>query len=110
MNDIIFSPISIDQLTEICYQAVKRALNESQPTFEAIAQEADTLSVDQAAELLKMKRQTVYLLSSKNLIPVSRRRKRLYFSRKELLDWIAEGRRKIITEVEANTSAFIKRS
>jgi len=110
MNDIILSPISIDQLSEICYRAVKRALNESLPILEADEQEADILSVDEAAELLKMKRQTVYLLSSKNLIPVSRRRKRLYFSRKDLLAWIAEGRRKMIAEVEANTSAFIKRS
>jgi len=110
MENIILSPIGLDQLAETVYQATKRALHESQPSFEADTQEADLLNSDQAAELLDLKKQTIYLLSSKNLIPVMRRRKRLYFSRKELLDWIAEGRRKTIAEIEADASAFLKRS
>lgn len=110
MENIFLSPIGLDQLAETFYQAAKRALNESQPTLEANNREADLLTAEQAAELLNLKKQTVYLLSSKNLIPVMRRRKRLYFSREELLTWIAEGRRKTIAEIEADASAFLKRS
>ncbi len=44
---------------------------------------------------------TIYTLTSKNLIPHSKRGNQLYFSKKDLLDWIQSGRRKTVSEITA---------
>lgn len=66
------------------------------------------LTIQQAAEFLKLSVPTIYSLVSRSEIPVSKKTKRLYFSRKELTDWIKTGRRKTISEVEAEADSFLQ--
>lgn len=42
---------------------------------------------------------TIYDLVSKRKIPHSKQGKKLYFSKKDLLDWIQSGRRKTVAEI-----------
>ena len=44
---------------------------------------------------------TIYSLTSKNLIPHSKRGKQLYFHKSELLEWISSGRSKTRAEIAA---------
>jgi excisionase family DNA binding protein len=54
--------------------------------------QADLLSVGQAAELLQMARSSIYNLVNTGQLPhLPKKTRRLYFSKKELLAWIASG-------------------
>jgi predicted DNA-binding transcriptional regulator AlpA len=49
---------------------------------------------------------TIYDLVSKRLIPHSKKGKKLYFSKRELIDWINSGKRKTTAEINAAASAI----
>lgn len=61
--------------------------------------ESDLLSIVQASELLGIAKNTIYGLSSESKIPVIKKGKRLYFSKKELLEWLRSGRRATLEEI-----------
>ena len=67
------------------------------------------LTIQQAAEFLKLSVPTLYGLVSKATIPVSKRGKRLYFSKQELTAWIKTGRKKTFTEIQVEVQSFITR-
>jgi len=68
----------------------------------------ELLTITQAAELISLTTPTVYGLVSKHAIPHSKKGKRLYFSKTELLDWIKSGRKKTIAESQANPESHLR--
>lgn len=60
----------------------------------------ELLTIEGAANLLKLSVATIYTKVCKNEIPVNKQGKRLYFYRAELLDWIKSGRIKTIAEIQ----------
>jgi excisionase family DNA binding protein len=67
------------------------------------------LSIKEAAELLNLSKNTIYKLVQHKNIPFSKKGKRLYFQKDELISWINEG--KILTAKELKSeseSVFIK--
>lgn len=50
---------------------------------------------------------TIYSKVSRGELPVMKRSKRLYFSRKELVDYLKEGRRKSNAEIEAQAESYL---
>jgi len=58
------------------------------------------LSVQEAAEFLNLTVPTIYSKVSKCELPVMKRSKRLYFSRDELVNYVKQGRKKTIDEIE----------
>ena len=65
------------------------------------------LTIQQAAELLKLSVPTLYGLVSRSALPVSKRGKRLYFSKQELTDWIKAGRKKTQAEIQAEADHYL---
>ena len=65
------------------------------------------LTIKQAAELITLSVPTLYGLVSRKEIPVSKRGKRLYFSKFELTDWIKAGRKLTVSEIESQASAYM---
>jgi excisionase family DNA binding protein len=63
----------------------------------------DLLTIQEAGVFLHLSVPTLYGYVSKNTIPFSKRpgSKRLWFSKKELTDWIKAGRKQTIAEVNA---------
>lgn len=65
--------------------------------------EGDTLlNIQQAAALLNLSVTTLYGYVSRAEIPVMKKSKRLYFSKKELFDFVKAGKRKTVSEIEAD--------
>lgn len=62
--------------------------------------EEELLTIEGAAELLKLSVATIYTKVCKNEIPVNKQGKRLYFYKVELLEWIKSGRIKTIAEIQ----------
>jgi excisionase family DNA binding protein len=65
------------------------------------------LTIRQAAELLTLSVPTLYGLVHQSAIPVMKKSKRLYFSRQDLINWVKAGRKKTLTEIDAETDAFL---
>lgn len=63
-------------------------------------QKEELLTIEDAAKFLSLSVATIYTKVCKNEIPVNKQGKRLYFYKKELLDWIKLGRIKTITEIQ----------
>lgn len=73
-------------------------------------QESDQLlTIQQAGELISLSVPTLYGYVSRNEIPFSKKGKRLYFSKQELMDWIKTGRNKTIAEISNEANTYLKR-
>ncbi len=70
----------------------------------------ELLTIQQAAEFLKLSVPTLYGLVSRSSLPVSKRGKRLYFSNQELIEWVRAGRKKTKAEIQQEAQNFIRKS
>jgi excisionase family DNA binding protein len=68
----------------------------------------ELLTVEQAADFLKLKKTTVYSLISKGDIPVMKRSKRCYFTKDELIEYLKQGRKKTITDIAKEAEQYLK--
>jgi len=66
------------------------------------------LTIREAAEILHLTVPTVYGLVQRSEVPVSKKGKRLYFSKQELTAWIMSGRKRTISEIDAETEHYIQ--
>jgi len=84
-----------EQLKELIKESVRIALEENQNKIngQSPAQaEEKLLTIQEASEFLKLSVATIYSKVSKGELPVMKRSKRLYFSNKELLEYLKDGR------------------
>ena len=65
------------------------------------------LTIKEASEFLQLTIPTIYSKVSKNQLPYMKRSKRLYFSSKELMEYLKEGRKKSVSEIEAEADAYL---
>jgi len=109
MKDLTFDqlPEAVILLTKEVSE-LKRLLIEKQehPQNE---QPEQFLTIQEAAVLLSLTVPTIYSKVSKGELPVSKRSKRLYFSRTELLDYIKQGRRLTNDEIEAEAVTYLSK-
>ena len=97
-------PNAVSQLYEKLDSIEKLLLSQGNTT----QPEADQLlTIKQAAELISLSVTTLYGLVSRKEIPVSKRGKRLYFSKADLLAWIKAGRKLTMSEIEAQADDFL---
>ena len=76
--------------------------------IEALTEPKDELlTVQEAAKFLKLTVPTIYSKVSRNELPVMKKGKRLYFSQKELLEYLQTGRKKTNTEIAAEADAYL---
>ncbi len=64
------------------------------------------IHIQDAAQFLGLSVPTMYSKVSKGEVPVTKRGKRLYFFRSELLKYLKEGRKKSNAEIEAEAEAY----
>lgn len=57
------------------------------------------IGIDEACEIIKKAKPTVYTLVRKGLLPCYKHGKKLYFYEDELLEWIAKGKKMTIEEM-----------
>jgi excisionase family DNA binding protein len=69
----------------------------------------DLLTIEEAAKLLDVSVPTVYGYVHERLIPFSKVRKRLYFSKREITEWINTGRKKTVAEINASAASSLVR-
>ncbi|MCA6361699.1 MAG: helix-turn-helix domain-containing protein [Bacteroidetes bacterium] len=104
--------VTFDTLPEAVTQlydkltAIERILVEQNPPQHAETEQL--LTIQQAGEFLNLSVPTLYGYVSRSAIPVSKRGKRLYFSKLELLQWIKDGRKKTAAEIKNEAESYLK--
>lgn len=84
---------------------IKRLLLEKNSEPQAEADEL--LTVQDTAKFLSLSVPTIYGLISKGELPVMKRSKRCYFSKVELINYLKDGKRKTVTELETEADAYL---
>ena len=97
MQAVTITQISATELESIIEGSIKKFLSVQKPDI----QKTDTdelLTVQDTAKFLRLSVATIYGLIHKGELPVMKRSKRCYFSKKELIDYLRQGRRKTNSE------------
>lgn len=97
-------PKAVNDLQETVNE-IKRLLliksNDPQPKADEL------LTVQDTAKFLTLSVPTVYGLISKGSIPCMKRSKRVYFSKAELINYLQQGKKRTVSDLEAETDAFL---
>lgn len=83
MENVIISALTQDQIRQIFRDEIENFFS----IRETIADDK-MLTIEQASDLLKLKIATIYTLHSRGEIPAHKRGKRLFFSTKDLNQWL----------------------
>ena len=108
MNDLLFTPIRLSELELLIQNSVEKALKLHPVSQYPSTQPEQLLTIEEAAEFMRLSKATLYSKVSKGDLPFMKRSKRLYFSRTELLDYIKEGRKKTNSEIEEEANTYLK--
>ena len=84
---------------------IKRILLEKSSESQPAADEL--LTVQDTAKFLSLSVPTIYGFISKGELPVMKRSKRCYFSKVELINYLKDGKRKTVTELETEADAYL---
>src|ERR1044072_2525173 len=95
-----------EAVTQLCNEVseIKRLL--LQTTREQEPEADQLLTIKQAAEFLNLSVPTLYGYVHRSEIPVSKKSKRLYFSKQELTEWVKSGRKKTVAEIAAEADNY----
>lgn len=98
-----------DEFKAYLKTSIKEALQENQPAVSSIGNAEDFLTVKQASEFTHIPVATLYDYTHKQRIPFNKVGKKLLFSRKDLVSWIADHRRRTTKELtDLSLSDMIK--
>ena len=82
------------------------ALTNQKATTKEQQTEDELMTVETAADYLRMSRSSIYQLTSRLEIPFMKKGKRLYFKKEELRQWIEEGSNKPSSKQEKQELAL----
>jgi excisionase family DNA binding protein len=98
-------PEAVKMLTKEVSEMKRLLMDKQEQT--TTDQPEQLLSIDEAAEFLRLAKPTLYSKVSRNEIPFMKRGKRLYFSRTELMDYLKGGRKKSQEEIREEVDSFL---
>ncbi len=105
MQNVVLTQLSIPELGQLFHETLDRYFADKQ--IAAASPEPDEIGgVEMAMEITGKAKPTIYNYCSDNLIPHSKRGKKLYFSRNELTDWLRAGKRKTRSELALEAENF----
>jgi excisionase family DNA binding protein len=108
MDKTVFISLPIEDLQTVIVDCVNSCLkNNKQVNAEPTKQPEQLLTIQEAAEFLKLTVPTIYSKVSKGELPVMKRSKRLYFSNTELMEYLKGGRKKSNAEIEQEAEAYM---
>lgn len=98
ISEILNNPFQVINTRLSSIETLLIELRLSSSTQKETDQE-EILNVKQASELLDLAVPTIYAMTSNRILPHSKRGKKLYFQKSELLEWIRAGRKKTRSEI-----------
>jgi excisionase family DNA binding protein len=111
MHDVLLTPIRLNELETLIQHSVEKALKAFSGTQPATDPDR-LMNVDEAADFLSLSKSTIYSMTCKGELPVMKtnRGRKLYFSRNDLMEYVKQGRKMTVAEIEAAQEQFLKPS
>lgn len=109
MNDFLLSPIRLCELEILIQNSVRKVLNETSNQNQNQPEADKFLTIKETAEMLCLTVPTLYGFTQRSEIPFCKRGKRLYFSKREITEWIKQGRKKTNSEIFAEAENYLKK-
>lgn len=108
MNDVLLTPIRLNELEALIQNSVEKALRAIPLQHSSDADEI--FDVDAASDFLGLSKSTIYTKNSKGELPVMNMGggRKLYFSRKELVEYLRAGRKMTNKEIQEAPEQFLK--
>ncbi len=104
MKQLLITHLSVSDMKKLFREEMEDFFQNKYPLEK---REEDQLGrIELAEEITKLSKATIYSLTSKRKIPYSKIGKYLYFSRKDLLTWIASGKRRTESEIRVEAANF----
>ena len=109
-QDITLKEFLREILEPIIDECLERAMNKyiNSKTLEP-KDESGVLDMKEAAQYLKISKQTLYGMTSKRVLAHYKHGHRVYFKKSELDEWINQGKVKTQAEINAEASSYITR-
>ena len=104
MQEHTIIQITPEELESIIQRAVNSALSDLELVLK---DEEQLLTVKEVAAFLCLSVPTIYSKVSRREIPSNKNGNRLYFLKSELMDWIKQGRRMTIDEIDEEASNYL---
>ena len=98
-NTLILTQLSIPEVRQLLRDELEQFFTERQIGGATMAQTDEVDGIELAIEITGLAKPTIYSLCSERKIPHSKKGKRLYFSRQELVEWLKQGKRKTQAEI-----------
>lgn len=98
-------PKAVNSLQETVNNIERLLLENSKQTTKEPSDEL--LTVQDAAKFLRLSVPTIYTLISKGELPVMKRSKRCYFSKVELINYVKQGRKRTLAEIESEADTYL---
>ena len=109
MEKVILTQLSIEELRQIIREELKTVLLEfMQPGNGSPLEEI--MTIDVAAKFLSLSKSRIYKLTSGREIPHSKKGKRLYFKRSELIEWISKGKQMTMEDIDREAEKYLRRN
>ncbi len=106
---MIIIQLDSEQLNSVIQNAVRKVLKETPPQYASTSQPIkEVLTIDEAASLLNLDRQTIHLFICNHTIPFFRRSRKILFKRAELLKWIDKVKQKSVAEMQEETDDYLR--
>jgi excisionase family DNA binding protein len=105
MTAVTITQITPPELELLIQNSLQKILNSHQP--QSSQPEDKLLTVPEAAEFLSLSVQTIYTLNSKKKLPVTKRSKRCYFFKSDLLEYLKQGRKSTPSEIETQADQYL---
>lgn len=110
MTKTILISLPVEDLQSLIIDCVNSCLKHNSNSTEKTNEPDQLLTVDQAAEFLNLSKATIYTKVSRRELPFMKRSKRLYFSQKELMLYLTEGRHKTSTDISKEAEVYLHSS
>jgi excisionase family DNA binding protein len=109
MKNVVFSTRNIDELISDIAAEVAKIIESKHSRKACFEDNYDMfMTVDQAADFLHLKVPTIYSKVSRGELSPSKRGGRLYFSRSDLTEYIMQGSRTTVEEIQNDVPTILK--
>lgn len=98
MENLVFTQLSIAEIRQLLRDELENFFTVND-IYKSRTEIDEIGGIDVAMKITGLAKPTIYGLASERKIPHSKKGKRLYFSRKELIEWLKSGKRNTQSEI-----------
>jgi excisionase family DNA binding protein len=110
MEKVILTQVSMEEFRQIIREELKTVLLEFMQPGNGGSPLEEIMTIDVAAKFLSLSKSRIYKLTSGREIPHSKKGKRLYFKRSELIEWISKGKQMTMEDIDREAEKYLRRN